>query len=682
MAIQKRAVWLITLITLLAAAACSAPSTETATQPAPTAAPVVTPSPTPASSAITTANISRLHLASSLGRGRPLQALWAPDGKSIAVLTRAGIWLYDPSDLRAEPRWLPGLDHALSSLTIDPSGKSIAAGAEDGAILEWDTASGHPGPVLTGHTDTVTSLSYDDDGSALASVSRDDTLLIFDAATGEQLGRQPIAQSPNALGNESSVAFSPTGALIAYSDVLDSGDNVIRLWDYKRASDTVALDTTQGLEIGPLAFSPDGALVSAPMGAGDLQLWDVKTGRMSADLAVNVSRGPNGEDMGLSTEPVSVAAFSPDGTHLAAGGAYEGALTLWDIHTQQQTRSFYRLASGSQSNAFLSASFSPDGAQLVTVDSLGEVELWTVSSGENGATLSDFNTALNRLAVSPDGSLLAAGGDDINGSVWEWDRATGTRRFALAAHTRLVSGLAFTPDGKWLASSSWDQTVRLWDTQTGRAGAAYQGFIDDLNANNWLYDLAISPDGAAVAAAGEDGYLGKVWLFNAGSASSPATLEGTPIFQTVALSPDGRLIAAGDLNGAVTVWDVATQQQVAVLNLPADRTSMQAAKRLAFSPDSKYLAEATDGGAVRVWDIDTRAPRFVLAAPAAAVAFSPDDRLLAALGDTLKIFDATSGAQLADLPQPALAADMVFTPDGSTIAVAYDDGVVRLWSVR
>ena len=104
------------------------------------------------------------------------------------------------------------------------------------------------------------------------------------------------------------------------------------------------------------------------------------------------------------------------------------------------------------------------------------------------------------VAVAPDGSWLASGGED--GTVRIWDAATGQERAALTGHTGGVAAVAVAPDGSWLASGGADGTVRIWDAATGQERAALTGHDGGWRRWRWRRMAAGWPPAAATGRCG------------------------------------------------------------------------------------------------------------------------------------------------------------------------------------
>ena len=157
--------------------------------------------------------------------------------------------------------------------------------------------------------------------------------------------------------------------------------------------------------------------------------------------------------------------------------------------------------------------------------------------------------------------------------------------------------------------------------------------------------------------------------------------------RTLAYRPDGSLLAVGGADNTITLWDVATGQQVgASLEGHSDVVNS-----VAFSPDGALLASGSNDGTVRLWALDqggeVRTVRTLTGHSGVvwSVAFSPDGALLASgsADDTVRLWDVASGAPLGE-PLVGHTDDVfsvAFNPDGRLLASAGADSVARLWDV-
>ena len=260
--------------------------------------------------------------------------------------------------------------------------------------------------------------------------------------------------------------------------------------------------------------------------------------------------------------------------------------------------------------------------------------------------------AINDVAVSAYGSLIASSGRD--GSVKLWDGRTLAPLRSLVGHTAAAWGVAFSPDGKQVASGSSDGTVRLWDagkgvethklTPTGRGITA----------------VAYSPDGARLATtswerSSERGVWGVVKIWDPRDGRLLHSMEhGVKPIVTVAWSPDGSLLAAGTWDDDTMLWRT-DNWAVAKKLQPAEKDPYKAVQGIAFSPDGSKLVVTAKDGVIRVWDVATGGVLNTLVGQAEGqaqwindAAFLDERRLASVSQDgTVRLWDTKSGRETA-----------------------------------
>ncbi len=270
---------------------------------------------------------------------------------------------------------------------------------------------------------------------------------------------------------------------------------------------------------------------------------------------------------------------------------------------------------------------SPDGGQAITGSFDQSAILWRLADGTADAVLRFHDGAVNAVVALTDGRF-ASGGED--GRIAIWAGADPAPQSIIAAHRGPIAALSVSADGKRLASASWDETVRVTQLDggepvilTGHKGpvngvafsadggivsAGYDGTLRLWPADGSvarivtlpapLNGVAVAHDGEIVVGAGD----GRVRLLAAdGTLRAEIEIGPTPVI-ALALSRDGKTLAAGGLRGQVVVIDRAARRISATLVGPG-----LPVWSLAFMPDGREILSGGSDRLVRRWNAVTGA---------------------------------------------------------------------------
>jgi WD40 repeat protein/tRNA A-37 threonylcarbamoyl transferase component Bud32 len=608
----------------------------------------------------------------------------------------------------------------------------IPSDADSGAVPDlrgfewrwlWQKAQGEARQTFAAHLGQVFTIAYSPDGRWGASASADGSVKLWDAVNErcERTLEEPGAphavrftdQADEYVGNNPvlSASFTADSRFI----LIGSGRG-LSFWEAGSGRYCWHL-LTNDLRV-PICSPTDAGLALAypTYPRTNLFLIDLKTQRTTSLLA---------------TGRADTVCFARTGDRFArwdreAGRVWVQSLPDGNVLSSFRTGSAYVYA----------MAFTPDGRMLALANMLYDrVELVDLEHHVKAGELAAHAGRLMALAVSPDGSMLAAGGADDTIHLWDLPARHEIRR--LHGHRSMVSALSFSPDNRQLASGGQDGTVRFWDVTPPPATPATLA--------NVLEAFAFSPDGSRLVTQGNDGTArlwelpalrllrtwsgsgfqcaaftrdGDLLLAKSGSSNQPPVVcrvvlggNGAPVGDTeplpqegcivlkglaspstaITLASDAHSAVTGHQDGSVAIWALPSGR----LRHAMDRAFVQGVEprpvgALAISADSQIMAAARFAHVeVKTWSLSDGKPIATGASGVIytlAMALSPDGRRLATgglgQGPTINLWDtALLHREVTLRGHFDHATAVAFSPDGRTLATASVDGMLKLWNL-
>ena len=442
----------------------------------------------------------------------------------------------------------------------------------------------------------------------------------------------------DAAGPVHAVAYSHDGKLIA------SGDMAGRVTVRDAHSGAVRWEARHEPFVLAVAFSPDDSKIASGGSDRKIQILDAANGNVLSTLEGH-------------TDGVLSVRFSPDGTQLLSG-SYDNTARLWDVASGDTLQELER-----HSWWVWAAEFSPDATKIVTAGQDGKAVVWIkqgttplplgeVARNRAGEGLalrnanpspldnslplpkgeatearpqplyayrtefSRHNGAVYTARFSPKGDLVATGGADNLVMVWNPDDAQPVNieqrldgapdpkanHLQMAGHDKPVRSVAFSPNGQLLASGSDDNTIRVWDTASGKPLRALRGH------GNAVRSIEFSPDGQWVLSGGEDQKV-RVWDVHGYEETRllHATLLAGHVDAVLSarFSRDGRQIITASRDRTASLWDAATGTQLKLFEEGHEFLVSGAAffgNETAGGGPARLATGAVDNS-VRIWDM-------------------------------------------------------------------------------
>lgn len=283
------------------------------------------------------------------------------------------------------------------------------------------------------------------------------------------------------------------------------------------------------------------------------------------------------------TMPITAVTFSNDGTQLFVGGYHE--VTVWNPADGQLIR---RIANVGQRTFALA--LSPDGTLLAagcgTPGRLGEVRIFNAASGELQKVVGTTSDVVFDCAFSPQGDRLAVAAAD--GSIRIFEVASGNEQLNITSHSDWVFAIAWNADATKLASASRDKTAKVFDAKTGELLITYSGHQQPVRG------VLFHPDGAEVYSSGSDNKIHRWKIADAAKTSEVAF--GGEVYK---LTPAGEFFLTSSAEQKVRQFKA--KEQAAVREYPGAKDYVLSA---AFNLPTKRVAGGTFDGEVKIWNAD------------------------------------------------------------------------------
>jgi WD40 repeat protein len=609
---------------------------------------------------------------------------------------------------RLRGKQMPSLrhDNTLSDCAVSPDGTQIVILDYSGHIHWWEAIAGREiRPPIRGHDSAAgqtCDVMFSPDGSNFATSGWDD-VKVWDAISGQQLDawKAPLAGKENAMGIQG-LAYSSDGKLFACVGTRLGAKEITRVWDPATRRELFTLSFL-GSRVLDIAISPDNRLLALACEDSTVWLVDANTG--------NARRTLRGD------RSFWCVSFSPDGQLVAAGTGDEGdkdsgTVRIWDVESGRERPTL--TGHGAQCLAF-----SPDGKRLATGGADQAVKIWDIASGQEILTLRGHVDWVVDVAFTPDGHRLVSIGDRTariwDGRPWSDGEIRGDDVVTLRGHSDSVNVVAFRPRTEELATASTDGTVKFWDTQTWRElrtlrpnfkkvtalafsplgdRLAVCGFTNrpvvilDADTGDELQRLgdssaqiiAFSANGRLLAVGNEEGLV-TIFDIETGAEQRRFQAPGKYLY-SVGFSPDDRLVFATGTDSSITIWETETGREIDGSPLRHRGLIYSAA----FSRDGQYFASGSWDRTVRIWDTSSwKQVQVMIDATAAtqSVTFSPDGQHLAwgATDSTVKLWDRNTDELQTLHGHLGYIRSVAFSPDGKLLASASEDGTAKIWKV-
>jgi WD40 repeat protein/DNA-binding CsgD family transcriptional regulator len=556
-----------------------------------------------------------------------------------------------------------GVLSGVFAIAFHPDNSELFTGDGNGRITRWSLQSGEQISSQKAHSDWIRSLVYDPQGRYLISAGDDHKIKLWEVTANSEIKKIKTLRSHT--DHVRTLAIHPRQPLFASG----GRDGLVQVWN--GITYLPIATTNAGFLVRSIAFHPTETGLAFAGDGNQIHLWNWETG--STDRLIQPEGHPTWAN---SSRAIQSIVFSPDGKTLASCAWYN-EVVLWSMATQtiQQTLN-------TELDGLRSLAFSPDGRYLAGGGDNKQSQVWDLTKGVSIARLEGHAQSIQVVAFSPDGKSLATGSEDKTVVIWGIGSDTAATKFAMPKVTQLqtlrgydywVQAIAVSPDGKLVAAAGDDGSIRLWPQPQHWPDTVPQ-LLNDHRCRLWAIEF--SPDGQWLASAGDDKH---VQLWDVQKARAIATFPHDDWVRTLAFSPDGQYLATGSTDQKIRLWNVRSRKLVG----SPRHCHQNWIRTLCFSRDGAWLFSAGDDRQVVVCDQATQQEYTLVGHQSRIWALALDytgEILVSASDDGMvKFWDWRSAKQIGEIAQPISARTIACHPQQALLAIGGSEPEIGLW---
>ena len=544
----------------------------------------------------------------------------SPDGKLLAtsaIVNNRPAVVVRNTETRETTQVLFGHLASITSLSFSADNTKLATGSADKTARVWNLSDRKFPEVATfaGHADSVTAVAFNSNAAQVLSGSTDGSLKLWNVA--DELEAMSFAGHTGAIV---AVAMPPTNQPISAS-----ADKTVRFWNPADGKQVRTIATPA--VITSMAMSRDGT--KAAIGGADntIHLHQVADGKLLLSLAGH-------------TAALKTLAFSADNTRLVSGGA-DNNTVVWNV-ADGRVLEILPVADG-----LASATYGADLKTLFIADAKGAIQQHLVRLA---VAVNGFTKPINKVAFHPNGQTVYAAGEQ--GFIRGFNATTGAQTLT-ATHGAPIHDFALSPNTQQLASAGENMIIRIWNSANGAPLAPTQlvGFTGPVKSVCYTADSTRVIGSGGVA-------TGELFVFdltNAGELEQSLVGHTATVGVVVTAGESERVVSAS-ADDSVRAWQLTGIKRIAGHSQPV--TSLATIPAVPMQ-----ILSGSNDATVRHWNlINGQALRQMNhGGPVTAVAVRPDGQRFASTStnNTAKLWNATNGAQLAEMRGDILAKNRV-----------------------